>query len=75
MIESTYITLTHHDEAHRQLFIDLDVIVDLDGDGRVLGVERIGGLIDVETLVRVVSWLRAQPLEGPAETSSDTMSE
>lgn len=76
MIEATYLTLVHHDLAHRQLFIGPDIIVDLDEGNRVLGVERVGGPVDIGTLARVVAHLRAEPLVATQESSSsDTMSQ
>lgn len=61
MIESTYLTLVHHDKSHRQLFIDTDIIVDLSEDGQVLGIEQLGGIVDFDTLTEVIAHLRATP--------------
>ncbi|HEY0643685.1 MAG TPA: DUF2283 domain-containing protein [Nocardioides sp.] len=39
-----------------------DLNVDVDATGRVVGVERIGGLIDVDALTAVLRGLRVQRL-------------
>lgn len=62
MIESTYLTLRDHDKSVSQLCIDGDIVVDLDADGNVLGIERLGDTVDFYTLIRVVKALSYPPL-------------
>jgi uncharacterized protein YuzE len=50
--------------VHRTVeIIDNDVLVDLDEESKVLGIERLGGPMDLDAFGAVIRWLRA-PREG-----------
>lgn len=62
---ATYLTIDRDRRVSRTLDLDGEVMVDVDGDGCVAGVERIGGRVDLDTLALVLRSARiaAEPVD------------
>lgn len=62
-VDATYLNLGSEPIAAggvaRTLEVRPDLLVDLDDDGRPLGIERIGGVVDLAAALDVVRALRA----------------
>lgn len=56
-VEASYWTLADRPVA-RTVEVSPRVLVDVDADGSVVGVERIGGVVDMSTLAEVLRAVR-----------------
>jgi uncharacterized protein YuzE len=59
---ASYLYINDGGSTARTAELSPAVNVDLDMNGRIVGVERIGGRVDIETLVRVLEHCRWEPL-------------
>jgi uncharacterized protein YuzE len=59
-MEASYLTLNSALTVDRTIEVRPEVQVDVDKGGYIVGVERIGGTVDVDTLAAVLRTLRVE---------------
>jgi hypothetical protein len=56
-LTSSYVTVREHEHVDRTVDVGGGTLLDLDADGRVLGIEQIDGLVGWSSMARIVHWI------------------